>query len=233
MKSTIPCFFLLVFFMIPKLLVAQEANIPKNHSNELGMDITSIIRQFFFINNSDTYQAPRPNYLFTYKRLMKQYSFRLGIGGNSYASKTTDKQLPDQIKNRSFSQLDIRIGLEKNAELSKHWCFHYGFDVKHTIFNNHDDRASSGGGWASGWDFRERKLALAPTVMMEFKINPRLSLQTETNFAIYFSKSESQYFVTRIAEQPSSPAPSNDFIEERIFGAEFAVPRFLILAVKI
>lgn len=223
----------LIIFMLPFLLTAQESGKPKTYRNEVGVDVTSLIDQFFFLNTSNNYGEYRPFYLVTYKRLMKQYSFRLGLGGKSNATKSPDEELPDRVDNSSYGYMDFRIGLEKNIEFSKRWYLHYGFDFMHSIYKRHADRSFSSGGWAFGADIREQRLALAPTVIIEFKINQRLSLQMETNFAVYFSQYENKPSVIPIEAHPSSPLPTTELTENREFGTELTVPRFLILAAKL
>lgn len=54
----------------------------RKYPNELGIDVTSLIHQVFFINASDFYSGYYPIYYATYRYRFPEWSIRTGIGGS-------------------------------------------------------------------------------------------------------------------------------------------------------
>lgn len=233
MKRIATISIVIALFLLPVFLVAQASKQTKSYRNEIGTDVISLINRIVYLNFSQEDYSYNPTYFINYKRLMKEFNFRAALGGYTHTTERPDKYLPDQVNTTSSMYINFRIGLEKNFELSKRWRFHYGIDNKHTIYNYHHDGNTSSGGWAVGSDVHDYTLALAPTLIIEFKVNQRLSFQTEANYAVYFSRYEYKPFATQIEENPSTALPSLSLESNTEFGTEFSVPRFLILAIRI
>ena len=233
MKLTIYLAIELVF-TLPVFLAAQDTSEPKIHRNEIGTDVTSLINQILFVNTVDDYQEYEPIYYITYKRMLKKINLRFGIGGNSKSTYRPLDRLPDKIDATSDTEIDYRLGIEKADELTKRWSFYYGLDFRHTIFKSHEDYYGTSVGWDYGNDSHGRVFAIAPIMMIEFKFNNRLSLQTQANFAAYFQHTEkTPFFYQNPADPPSEPQPP---VETKVFkerGFEFSLPRFIVIAVNI
>ncbi len=218
---------------LPVLLVAQASKTTKIHRNEIGMDLTYLLSQFFHVDRNMNYQPYLPTYAVTYKRMTENFNFRTGLGGYSQTREWPDDAFPDKIDNTKIINIDFRIGFEKNAEISKRWSFHYGLDFRYNLYYSHSDERYSLGDWAVGDETYDQKLAIAPIVMVEFKINQRLSLQTEASYGVYYRRYEYKPLLTQISETLPSPIPAVAMDEYEEFGDDFYIPNFLILAVKI
>ncbi len=231
-----PLFYLsvAVFFALPVSLAAQDTDEPKIYRNEIGTDVTSLINQILFVNATDNYQGYEPIYYLTYKRILDKFNLRLGIGGNSISTYNPRESLPDKIDASTDTDIDYRIGIEKAVELTKRWSFYYGLDFRHTISKSHDDHRGTKQGWGWGENSHGYTFAFAPNMTFEFKINKRLSLQTQANFSVYFQRRETKPFYFQYPDNPSSeirPVSESEVYKQH--GLEFAVPNFIIIAVRI
>ncbi len=218
----------------PMLLAAQDTIETRVYRNEVGTDFTTLINQLFFVNISQYDQDYQPIYYFTYKRLLKKFNIRFGIGGRIRSIEEPNDRLTDKIELSSSTKIEYRLGVEKTAELGKRWNFHYGVDFRHTFYRAHYDNWGTEDDWGYGRNAHERILSIAPNMMIEFKINNRVSLQTEANFTAYFQREESKRFYYEfVDEHVSNPKPSAKTEVYKQNGTEFTVPYFINIAFKL
>lgn len=227
-------FTIAVVLTLPVFLTGQDTIETKIYRNEIGTDFTTLLNQVLFVNFSQNYQEYQPIYYITYKRLLKNFNIRFGIGGKTKSNTFPVDYLPDKFNTSRSSTIDYRLGIEKSSELGKRWNFHYGLDFRHTFSKSHQDNYTSKDGWGEGFDEHGRVLAIAPIMMIEFKINNRISLLTEANFTAYFQREERKPFYFQYPDDPSAePQPKVEVDVSKERGTEFDVPRFIIIAVKI
>lgn len=154
------------------------------HNNEIGIDATPLLQQFFFFN-SDEYFSPNihPYYLM-YRRYINKLGIRAGIGGTY----STDESVPNDttVTYRKRTILDFRLGIERKTDFAKRWQFFYGLDIWSNIDINYNDYQYSNGGQKVGYDNQTMKYGVAPLLGFRLKINERISITTETNFQFYY-----------------------------------------------
>lgn len=229
MKS-INYFILLFSCILPVMMNAQSSEEVKK--NEIGTDITSLIERILSFNQSEFFTPYSATYQVTYKRHFNKISLRAGLGGNT-SSEDVDNNFSEEVIKRTSQRIDYRIGIEKAIELNKRWGFYYGIDFRHSISNSRNDFWFSNGGWRHGYDRKGSVLGFSPLFGLNFKINERIALQTETNFIAYFSRTESQPIITQISENPSFERPSSDLEIDKRSGSTFNVPNFLVLTIRL
>ena len=220
---------LILALISPIILQAQSEK--EINKNEIGTDITSLIEQILNFNQDQFSTSFSPIYQLIYKRHFNKFSLRMAIGGNSF-SRERDSQVTDEKVNNSAQSFNYRIGLEKQMNIGKHWRFSYGLDFNQVISNSSNDFIFQNGGWRHGSERKRNTIGFSPFFGIDFKINERISLQTETNFIVYSFKSSTQPIITQILDNPVSPMPSTEKEIENQKGTEFNVPNFLNLTIR-
>ena len=221
---------LILIFLIPIISTAQsEKEIPKN---EFGTDIIYLVQQVFNFNQGEFYRPYSPAYSVTYKRHFKKITTRIAIGGSSSSTEIDNDLNADELRNVS-QQLNYRVGVEKSMAIHKKWNFYYGIDFKHSTSKNRNDGNYSNGDFRYGYERTSSSLGLSPFFGIEFKINDKMSLQTEANFIAYLSNSTNNQLITPVVQNPSTPTPLPRLEDNSGFGTAFNVPNFLVFAIKL
>lgn len=221
MKS-VKLLFLSLIICLPVLISAQiDDSAPKN---EFGTDITLLIEQIFNFNEAPYYSNYFPLYHFTFKRYFNQFSIRAGIGGRTW---------DERDENNYSRMINYRLGVERSIDFNKRWSSYFGVDFIHQLNNSRTENHYINGGWQHGQENQNSKIGVSPIIGIEFKINSRISLQTETKFYAYFVNQSQKPIITQIDENPILDKPSTEIIEHKSWMMEFFVPNFLVLAIKI
>lgn len=136
----------------------------ENLNRQFGVDATGFIAQFLNFSGSG---ANAPTYHFTYRKLGTEKNHRYGIGGNFNAS-------GGDSDGRFATTVNFRYGKERFKDFAGKWRGFYGWDLKTGLGIN----ASSG---TSAVSFN-----IGPSAFfgLQFRLNERLSLLTETSFDI-------------------------------------------------
>lgn len=156
----------------------------KEFKNVIGIDATGLLRQFFNFNTTSYFNYP---YMIGYKRIFKSYAFRIGAGGNfSNTNITSNDTLPGK---RTYSNFNFGIGLEHYSYLGKRWNFYFGADA--IVKYSYNDYQSS---WTASTSNRQTSTnygyGVSPLLGLQFKINSRLSIATETSYDITYTTSK-------------------------------------------
>jgi hypothetical protein len=195
---------------------SDTSSIPRK--NLVGLDATSLLRQFFNLNTQSFYFSP---YLISYRRFFKSNALRLHFGGQ--ANKSDNVQNDTMKYSSSMTRLNLAIGFEHFVYLSKKWNFNFGIDAIHYLYNNTFKQPYSSTSYYQQIN-KESHYGLTPLVGVQFKFNSRLSLTTETRlqFAWYNSTSKT--------ENNSFPS-NNSSSTGQGYQTEFIVPTSLTLNV--
>ena len=177
----------------------------KVYHNEFGVDVTGFIKQFF---NFDQYSsAYAPTYYVTYRRHFKAGNIRFAIGGDFDTQELAPAFAQDSNKyHKSSYSFDARIGWEFTSDLGKRWQVFYGVDFKPTYAYYKNDAPYWNGGYANGTENKTAIYGIAPLLGFRIKLNERLSITTETCYAINLAiTSGKRYFIPVTSQYPPQP----------------------------
>ena len=148
-------------------IVALKAQ-SQDYDRQVGIDASKFLGQFLNFGGSGSSFSP---YYLNYRKLGETTNTRMGFGAN------LDLQFNGS---RSLSSIDFRIGKERFKDFGKknEWRAFYGWDFKtgiEALFNNGNNNRSI------------IKFGLAPVLGLQFRINERITLSTETAYNIWLS----------------------------------------------
>jgi len=168
MKNSIISLFFIIGFS--SVLFSQEENTPPTESiYQIGLNIGSLI-------NSLTNEGDISNFqeAFTYKYITTGGTFRFGLGG-AYQKKIGEDCSNSDLNQSNFS---IRLGFEKQKNITAKWQYYYGGDFKFNAFNLDN----------STFDIQSQTFSISPLLGFQFRLTSHLSLQTETSINFYYSR---------------------------------------------
>lgn len=168
--------------------------VPKIYRNEVGIDITGMLRQFLnfgveYIPNYD------PVYFISYRRHIKKSNFRLGVGGSFMRKKLQpfSNQDPKPYYSSSYGA-SVRLGYEFYTDIGKRWQLFYGADLRPSFVYMKNEAQFANGNYIAGYEAYEVIYGLAPILGFRFKIAPLVSLLAETNFSVNFRQNFTKRF---------------------------------------
>lgn len=190
--------------------------------NEFGIDATGTLRFFTQFQNSSDYLYS-PTYYLTYRRIFERGNIRFGIGGNASNQERPSPFGDSSIYNYKESSIDTRFGWEFNSNLTKKWQVFYGLDFRFSFGNIKNESAFFNGGYSYGFESHFTSIGIAPILGFRFKINNRISLLTETNFSVNFSKFyNNRDFYIPLAGYPEIPDKTTP--DTKSFYTQFSQP---------
>lgn len=153
---------------------------------QFGVNATTFIKTFLSFNDSDN-SNPDP-YLFTAKIIKGNKAFRAGLGLNL----TTTKEVDSDERVIDFHDTRLRLGHEWRYDVHKRWKAYVGFDgfVGHRKLET--ETSFNFGNVQDFITLREKEFSLGTGFIggIEYYINDKLSLYTETSLMYVFSKSK-------------------------------------------
>ena len=170
--------FLSIFF--GNILHAQDLLVEPTNLDEkqIGVNITDFFLTFLSFNNPP--DNPTPSILVLYKKTKNGKRKRFGFGGRVNWNKDEDG---DKFFN---SIVSLNIGREFVRKIGRKWKTYVGYETilsggyNHIIEENSNDKEEK--------EFnRSAKIGWKGLVGIEFHINDRLSLLTETSYGISFN----------------------------------------------
>jgi hypothetical protein len=164
----------------------------KDFKNVIGIDVTSVIRQFFISGNTSPLNSNFPT-IISYRRIFKSNAAKIALGVSMF---TDDRTIDDTIKaTTNRSGFTIRLGFEHYCYLGKRWMYYFGADaligqstlINETSFSNISSSKSKAVTDAYGF---------SPVLGITFKINDRLFIATESSLDVILEqiKNESSSF---------------------------------------
>jgi hypothetical protein len=154
----------------------------KEFKNSIEVDITSLLHQFFY--SGQGFYGSSPYYIISYKRFFKSNALRFGVGGDISDDNSTKNDTIDSKYSRySFN---VGLGIEHYFYLSKRWNFFFGIDATASYLENVHVQGNSTTSSYKSNDF-QYGFGVSPLIGIQFNINRRLSLSTETSYNISYT----------------------------------------------
>lgn len=184
----------------------------KDYKNVISVDATSLLAQFLNLSNTTFTDPP---YVLTYRRFFNNNNaFRIGIGG--YA-KDVNYTTNDSLSNNQISNsFNIGLGYEHYSYLSERWNLYYGADL---ILRSYYNFSKSSITTTREMEQTNKSIGygVSPLLGVQFILNSRLSISTETSFDLTFSQNNSSR-----KETPSTAFDKNT--EGSTFETNFNAP---------
>lgn len=168
----------------------------KEFKNVVGLDATGLLRQFFNLNTTSYYSYP---YIISYKRIFKSDALRISAGGNIYTNNGTTNDTLEGKTTRN--ELYAGIGFEHYSYISKRWNIYFGADAI-VNYKNYDQQSSRTATTSYRYIQTQYGYGASPLLGIQFIINSRLSVATETSYDITFT--------TTTASRTETPASIYD-----------------------
>lgn len=188
------------------MLVALPGSIStskaQDKKNQFGLNVTAFVKQYLVLN-SQSFDNNVP-YLLTYRRFGKNFNLRAGLAASSSYNRRDDMSSFQFIytDNRSTN---LRIGIDRTYAMTKKWNLYYGLDLfGANTMTKQETKPKSPSPFANEFKYRNKTqtIGLSPNLTVEFMLNNRLSIFTETNLSIAWSH------FTEKSESPSFPNSS-------------------------
>ncbi len=191
-----------IIFMALLSVFAQDTreNL-KVYKNEIGVDITGFIRQFFFYSDGTcSPSAYKPNYIVNYRRHLKSGNIRFAIGGN-FNQKDLNSPYDDDDSHYLSKQyyVNARIGWEFTKNINVRWQVFYGLDMLPSFSYSKNDANYWDGGYANGSENTNKTIGIGPIFGIKFKVSKRINISTVTNFAIFLSQNDETFYYTPLS----------------------------------
>lgn len=213
-------------FRIKNTNAPKDTSAAKRHQNELGTDATALVMQVLHLTEPQFggyYGAPE--YYLTYRRYFKPGNIRAAIGGYYSASPIQNTQIDTGEYYVIRRAMAVRAGWEFCSELSKRWQAFYGLDVLFSGEYYQNDWIFSNGGYQNGRIDILKSIGLGPILGFRFRLNPRLSLSTETRFSIHRLQDYHRQWSVPI-DNPLPLLP-DEITDVKSWRTEFAAPTSL------
>lgn len=158
----------------------------KSYKNVIGLDATGLLRQFLNLNTYNYYYYP---YVLTYKRFYNNTNaIRINLGGSTYSNNSTTNDTLQSTNNRN--ELFSGIGWEHYSYLSKRWNLYFGADIIYN-YSNYIQKSSTPLSNSSEYTQTKHSYGVSPLLGVQFMINSRISVATETSYDIAYINSSS------------------------------------------
>ncbi len=196
MKKLSLIFILFIGFLTIQGQTTFSDTTKKDFKNVIALDATGLLRQFFNFSTNSYFNYP---YMISYRRIFKNNAARILAGGSFSSEKSFQN---DTLPNlREYNNFNIGIGFEHYSYLLKRWNLYFGADAIMNYRNN-----SSQTSWTTTisrkQDVTSYGYGLSPFLGIQFKINSRLSVATETSYEITYT--------TNRRSDTQTPNPSYD-----------------------
>ncbi len=177
---------LLMALYLGQPCLAQNQPITSTNRHEIGFDITTLLDYTIF---KSTLNYPKL-YQVMYRYHFTKWDIRSGIGVNFGEGERLTNDTSQLISNNNY--FAFRAGVEGKIDFKKRWQFFYGFDVitRRTVSTSALINSSL---YDTEYVDKLTRYGVAPLLGLRFKINKRVSITTESNFAVYYFDNEQKY----------------------------------------
>ncbi len=187
---------LTLIFGLTTFFASAQVDTTKHNQWQFGINATQFAKQFF-VSSASGESNP---YIIVSKYIMGKKAVRMGLGVNYVSEKETQDRFSDS-KITNNQSIAFRLGYEKQALLSEHWLAYYGADL---VANYRNVGSSSD----SGFDKvtisdNSKDYGIFGVLGVEYKINKRISLATESTYGGFYSNTKSGTEFTS-STQPNS-----------------------------
>jgi len=217
MKKSLLLFIAIIF---ASSIYAQDEK-PKN--NELGINATSFIKEFFSLNSADVDEGP---YMITYKKHKGNNAFRLGLGGQ-FSQLNEDIDGGGKLTTKD-NFVALRVGYEWTKSVAKRWNIYYGLDVI-TDFSQSASQTTSflSQGQIEDTELKTQSISFGggPVLGIQFFISKNISLVTEGSlYYKYTSVNEKQIFQIQSQFNKDDKSSNQNF--------DFGLPTALFFVIR-
>jgi hypothetical protein len=190
MKNSILTLLLLVFTTFAFGQITQPDTTKKEFKNIIELDATGLLQQFLFTSGTGSGYYNITPYMISYKRIFNNNNaIRFGVGGTtSKDNSTTNDSIENSSKRTNFN---VGIGVEHYAYLTKRWNFFFGIDAIANYSENEYVQDNTTGTTNTTKQINYG-YGVSPLVGIQFKINSRISVSTETRYDIVFTQGDSK-----------------------------------------
>ncbi|MFK8006143.1 MAG: hypothetical protein AB8H03_07225 [Saprospiraceae bacterium] len=192
----------------------------KSFQQQIGTDISPLYRNLFKPNLTVNSLLDAP-YIFILKSFRNNRAFRLGIGGEIRKEISDDDD--DEILQ---SSLRVRMGFEKQKQISKRWQINSGIDLKFSTSKFDDNNNNN---FNNNSNHNSKSFGVSPLLGVQFQLAPHLFLQTEASFNLFYQVSSFESNFDIIFPGPFPGTNSRDF---KTFGGNITIPNALLLVVQ-
>lgn len=152
-------------------MVAQADAFP---NKEVGFNVGFLVTNLLRNERPSNLQRGR-NFMLTYKKhYLKNIYFRYGISF-LYNKTFFDSNNNNDLK---LTQTDFRIGYEYKHRIDKKWSINRGTDIITNYFSLNRGSAEDNN--------RQLQIGLVPFLGIQYNINPRINLSTETAIGFFY-----------------------------------------------
>jgi hypothetical protein len=168
--------FLSVLIFCIHILYGQENSVKLK--NAVGINMTFLLSQVISVGDND--DGDKFNLLYT--RYGKKVNFRIGAN----LKYTNDSEIVD-LSEQSYK---LRLGIEKNVDLSSKFTMMYGLDGLGTFYKSVSESIQT--------NFRnievKKSFGAGPCLRFEYRLSNRVSLMTESTLYFLFGNLNQELF---------------------------------------
>jgi hypothetical protein len=209
---------LICLIFLSVILWGQSDEVEKSNQSfqhQIGTDISPLFRNLFKPNANSFLDAP---YIFILKSIKNNRAFRFGIGTDIKKEVSNDNSDGELLQ----SSLRVRMGFEKQKQVSKRWQINSGFDLKFATSKFDDSNNNS-------FNNDSKSFGVSPLLGIQFQLTPHLFLQTEAAFNFYYQQTSFESTFDIISPIPFPGSFSRSF---KTFGGNMTIPNALLLVVQ-
>lgn len=153
----------------------------------LGMNGTSFVKNFLSFNDVNSMGSSPFQFTFRYITT-SNFAMRAGLGISALNFEEKDG---DNVQKVNSNSLDISIGFEKRSVVAKRWLVFGGLDLIAVSDISTSSTSSSGQIFTS--KSNSSGGGAAPLFGIQFNINDRISLSTETQLRVLYTKGKETF----------------------------------------
>lgn len=168
----------------------------KTYKNELGIDITGMLKYFLSFNQGYPTDVSPSTYYFSYRRKFKPGNIRAAIGGN-YQNTERAPIATGEFSDYVFKNYGIqfRIGWEFANTIGKRSQLYYGIDFRSSNSYLNSTSQSSAQDYLYGYEVKNQMYGFAPLFGYRVRLGSRISLTAETSLSFFWSKSDQKTYL--------------------------------------
>lgn len=182
---------------------------------QLGLNATYFVSNFLGLNQNELVTSP---YAFVGKLKYARMALRFGIGAES-SNETQSGDFASNIFDRKKQGFDLRIGIERQQNISARWSVYYGLDA--LVGSQLDQTRASSVFDEVVTRTLNSYVGGGPLLGVQFNINKRISLSTEGSFytQVYSENQKNSFlnFPEQNTEERSSRIGFNTSIPSELF----------------
>ena len=180
---------LIVLIFIGNTLYAQDRNkqFSEGYEKQIGLNVTNFFLRFVSFNQG---LQNTPGILLLYKKGTDGKKWRYGLGGGIRLNKNkNDNSNSNQDQISGNIDIAYNFGREYYKTISKRWLVHFGWETLYRgDFSKSNNISFNINGKVTQNNFSLNLGTGAQAIGgIQFRLNDRLSLLTETSYGVFFS----------------------------------------------